>query len=195
MEVPMSDTIFKIKQIVSVIVFIGVLSLMGSITKQPLMILAYAVFFAAVMAVMFFLMRKRQRHYDLTKGANPLFRKIIGGVLMVAALAAPVLITVRSTIINLPATLSLGAVIGIVLGITVVFIALVLVALHLINNKGSELSMRIIGYVLFIIGAAIPGIMMSRIDKTTTSIGSVYYVALAVLVLAYNGYGYLLNKE
>jgi len=116
-------------------------------------------------------------------------------VLMVAALAAPVLITVRSTIINLPATLSLGAVIGIVLGITVVFIALVLVALHLINNKGSELSMRIIGYVLFVIGAAIPGIMMSRIDKTTTSIGSVYYVALAVLVLAYNGYGYLLNKE
>jgi len=191
----MSDTMFKIKQIVSLVVFIGALSLMGMITNQPLMILAYAAFFLAVVVVMYFLMRKQQRHFELTKESSPLFKKIVGYVLMVIALVAPALITVRSSVINLPQSFSLGAALGSVLGVTAVFLALILIAVYLINFKGNELSKRIIGYVLFILGAAIPGILMSRIDSTTTGIGSVYYVAMAVLILAYNGFGFIVNKE
>lgn len=191
----MSDTMFKVKQIISLIVFIGALSLMGMITNQPLMILAYAAFFLAVVAVMFFLMKKRQRHFEVSKESSPLGRKILGYVLMAIALIAPALITVRSTVINLPASFSLGAALGSVLGVTLVFLALVLFAVYLINFKGNELNKRIIGYVLFILGAAIPGILMSRIDSTTTGIGSVYYVAMAVLILAYNGFGFIANKE
>lgn len=195
MEVSMSDTMFKIKQILSLVVFIGALSLMGMITNQPVMILVYGVFFLAVVAVMYFLIRKRQRHFEISKDPSPLFRRIVGIVFLALALVIPALITVRSSVINLPESFSLGAALGSVLGVTVVFIALILIAVYLINFKGNELSKRIIGYVLFILGAAVPGILMSRIDSTTTGIGSVYYVALAVLILAYNGFGFIVNKE
>ncbi len=191
----MSDTMFKIKQIVSLIIFIGALSLMGMITQQPIMILAYGVFFLAVVAVMYFLIRKRQRHFEVSKDSSPLFRRIVGIVFMALALVLPALIAVRSSVINLPASLSLGAALASVLGVTVLFIALILAAVYFINFKGTELTKRIIGYVLFILGAAVPGILMSRIDGTTTGIGSVYYVALAVLILAYNGFGFIVNKE
>lgn len=195
MEVSMSDTMFKIRQIVSLIVFVGVLSLMGMITQQPIMVLAYAGFFLAVMAVMFYFMRKRQRHYDIVKDANPLIGKIAGIVMLLLAVVLPVLIAVRSSIINLPDTLSMGAAIGAVTGVTLAFLALIFAAIYFINTKGSDMVKRIIGYVLFVIGAAVPGILMSRIDSTTTGIGSVYYVAMAVLILAYNGLGFVLNKE
>lgn len=195
MEVSMSDTMFKIRQIVSLVVFIAALSLMGMITKQPIMVLVYGAFFLAVVALMFFLIKKRQRHFEITKESSPLFRRIVGFVFMALALVIPVLISVRSSVINLPESLSLGAAIGSVLGVTVLFIALILIAVYLINFKGHELSKRIIGYVLFILGAAVPGILMSRIDSTTSGIGSVYYVALAVLILAYNGYGFIVNKD
>jgi hypothetical protein len=41
----------------------------------------------------------------------------------------------------------------------------------------------------------IPGLLMSRIEKTTIGIGSVYYVALIVLILAYSGFGLITNRE
>lgn len=191
----MSDTLFKIRQIISLIVFIGALSLMGMITKQPLMILVYAAFFMAVMAIMYFSMRKRQRHSELVQSGNPIYRKVTGVVLILLALVAPLIIALRTNVINLPVDLSLGAAIGIVGGITVLFIALVLLAVYMVNNKGFELSKRIIGYVAFIVAAAIPGLLMSRVDSTTTGIGSVYYVAMAVLILAYNGYGFLTVQD
>jgi uncharacterized membrane protein (DUF485 family) len=195
MEVSMSDTLFKIRQIVSLIVFIGALSLMGMVTKQPLMILAYAAFFMAVMAIMYFSMRKHQRHNEITQTNNSLMRKIVGFVLFALAVVAPLLIALRTNVINLPVDLSLGAAIGIVGGVTVLFIALILVAVYMINVKGNELSQRIIGYVAIIVAAAIPGLLMSRVDGTTTGIGSVYYVAMAVLILAFNGYGFLTVQD
>ncbi|MDY0151411.1 MAG: hypothetical protein RBS43_03980 [Candidatus Cloacimonas sp.] len=191
----MSDTLFKIRQIVSLIVFIGALSLMGMVTKQPLMILAYAAFFMAVMAIMYFSMRKHQRHNEITQTNNSLMRKIVGFVLFALAVVAPLLIALRTNVINLPVDLSLGAAIGIVGGVTVLFIALILVAVYMINVKGNELSQRIIGYVAIIVAAAIPGLLMSRVDGTTTGIGSVYYVAMAVLILAFNGYGFLTVQD
>jgi hypothetical protein len=54
---------------------------------------------------------------------------------------------------------------------------------------------RVIGYVLFVIAAIIPGLMMSRVDSTPMGIGSVYYVAMAVLILAYNAMGLFCNQE
>lgn len=191
----MSDTLFKIKQIVSLIVFIGALSLMGMVTKQPLMILAYAAFFMAVMAIMYFSMRKHQRHNEISQTNNSLIRKIVGFVLFALAVVAPLLIALRTNVINLPVDLSLGAAVGMVGGVTVLFIALILFAIYMINVKGNELSQRIIGYVVIIVAAAIPGLLMSRVDGTTTGIGSVYYVAMAVLILAYNGYGFITEQD
>ncbi len=191
----MSDTMFKIRQIITLILFIGALSLMGMITQQPLMILAYAAFFLAVVAVMYFMMRKRQHHFEITKDSSPLLKKIAGYVLIALALIIPVFIAIRTSVITLPASLSLGAAIGIMLGSSLVFIALMLLAVYLINFKGQDTNKRIIGYMLFVLSAALPGILMSRIDSTVTSIGSVYYVAMAVLILAFSGFGFIFNQE
>jgi hypothetical protein len=47
----------------------------------------------------------------------------------------------------------------------------------------------VIGFGLFVIAAIIPGALMVNVDSTTMGIGSVYYVAMAVLILAYNAMG------
>lgn len=191
MEVSMSDTLFKVKQIISLVIFLGALSLMGMITGRPVMIAAYAAVFCAVAVLMFFVIKKRQRHFEVTKTDNTLLYRIIGIVLGLLALALPVLIALRSSIIKLPADLTAGSAIGIMLGVSVAFIALMVIAVHLINRKGHDLVMRIIGFALIIIAAALPGILMSQVDRTTSGIGSVYYVAMAVLILAYNSYSLL----
>ncbi|PKN73064.1 MAG: hypothetical protein CVU50_04735 [Candidatus Cloacimonetes bacterium HGW-Cloacimonetes-3] len=191
----MSDTLFKIKQIVSLILFVAMLSLMGMITSRPIMILAYAGFFLAVIAIMYFLMRKRQRHFELVQSSSNLFNKIVGGVLLALALATPLLIAFRTSVIKLPAELSSGAAFGIVGGVSILFLALLFAAQYMINVKGKELPQRIIGYVLFVIAAALPGILMSRVDSSTSGIGSVYYVAMAVLILAFNGIGLITHQD
>lgn len=191
----MSDTLFKIKQIASLILFVAMLSLMGMITSRPVMVLAYAGFFIAVIAIMYFLMRKRQRHFELTQSTSNLFNKIVGGVLLALALATPMLIAFRTSVIKLPSELSSGAALGIVGGVSVLFLALLFAAQYMINVKGKELPQRIIGYVLFVIAAALPGILMSRVDSSTSGIGSVYYVAMAVLILAYNGIGFITHQD
>jgi cytochrome b subunit of formate dehydrogenase len=54
---------------------------------------------------------------------------------------------------------------------------------------------RMMGYLMFVIAALIPGILISRVDNTPMGIGSVYYVAMAVLILAYNAMGLYCNQE
>jgi len=195
MEVSMSDTLFKIKQVVSLILFIAMLSLMGMITSRPVMILAYAGFFMLVIAIMYLLMRKRQHHFELIQSSSQLLNKIVGGVLLALALVAPLLVAFRTSVINLPDSLSSVVALGVVAGASIAFLALLFAALYMINVKGKELSQRIIGYVLFVIAAALPGILMSRVDSTTSGIGSVYYVAMAVLILAFNGIGFLSHQD
>jgi len=191
----MSDTMFKIRQIISLVVFIGALSLMGMITNRPIMVAAYAAVFIAVTVLMYFVINRRQRHFEITQTDSTMLYRIIGIVLGILALGLPLLMVFRSSVIKLPADLTAGAAAGIVGGVTVAFIALMVVAVHLINTKGHEMVMRTIGFVLIIIASAIPGLLMSMVDRTTSGIGSVYYVAMAVLILAYNSYSMLFIRR
>lgn len=136
----MSDTLFKIKQIASLVLFVAVLSLMGMITSRPIMIIAYAVFFMAVIGIMFVMMRKKQRHFELVQSSSKLFNKIVGIVLLALALVTPTLIAFRTNVINLPSELSVFAALGIVGGVTLLFLALILAAFYLISMKGHEIG-------------------------------------------------------
>jgi len=191
----MSDLWFKIKQIITLIVFIAVLSLLGMISGNPTMIVAYGVFFLVVVAIMFYLTRRRQRHFEKVKESSQLFRKIFGVLLMILALITPPVIILRTNLVTLPETIETGTDLGIVCGVTVLFIVLTLLAVYFINYRGRQVSNRVIGYILYLIAAIVPGLLMSRVEKTTIGIGSVYYVALIVLILSYSGYGLLSNKE
>lgn len=189
----MPDTWFNVKKIISFIVFIVVFSLMGLATGRPVMILAYAAFFIAVAFILLMLMRKRQRHSELTDTVSPMVHKIIGGVLLLLAVVLPALIITRSNLVNLPVLNTV--IVLLILGITILFIALMILAAYLINEKGDNVVMSIAGYLLIIVVSAVPGLIMSGIDRTTTGIGSVYYVALAVLIIAWNGYGLAFSKD
>ena len=114
---------------------------------------------------------------------------------MVLAIVAPLLIALRTSVINLPESLSTGVVVPMMLGLSILFIIMVLATVFLINRKGTTLANRAVGYIVFIIASIIPGVLMSRVDSTTMGIGSVYYVAMAVLILAYNAFGLYFNQE
>lgn len=191
----MSDLGYKIKQILSLIVFVAVLSLLGMISGRPIMILAYGVFFLVVVAIMFYLTNKRQRHFEKVKESSPVFKKVFGIILVLLSLITPMVIIFKTNLVNLPESLPIGIVIAIVGAVSIVFIALTLAAVYFINMRGKQVSNRVIGYILYVIAAMIPGLLMSRIEKTTIGIGSVYYVALIVLILAYSGFGLITNRE
>lgn len=191
----MNDNLYKIKQVASLVVFIAILSAMGMITGRPIMMLAYAGFFLAMSVVIYFTLRKNQRHFEVVNTSNKTTKMILAGILMVLAIILPLLIALRSSIINLPETMTLGAVVGLMLVLTIVFVALVLLALLMINSKGQNPQNRILGYLSFIIAAVIPGALMQSVDRTTMGIGSVYYVAMAVLILVYNARSLFCNQE
>lgn len=68
-------------------------------------------------------------------------------------------------------------------------------AVYLINKKGSSKINKILGYLIIVIIAAVPALLVIPQDKTTTGIGSVYYVAVLVAVLSWWGASLYLNKD
>ncbi|MCB5259550.1 MAG: hypothetical protein M0Q19_00255 [Candidatus Cloacimonetes bacterium] len=191
----MHDKLFKFKQIAGLVFFIAVLSTMGMITGRPVMMLVYAAFFLALSFVVYLTLKNNQRHFEVSQRSNKTFRKVLAGILMLLAVASPLFITLRTSVINLPESMSVGVVIPLMLGLSILFIALVLTTVVLINRKGTTLANRAIGYIVFVIASIIPGILMSRVDSTTMGIGSVYYVSMAVLILAYNAMGLYFSEE
>jgi len=191
----MSNNLYKIKQIVGLIIFIAVLSAMGMITGRPVMMLAYAGFFLAMSAIIYLTLKNHQRHFEVVNKSNKTAKSILAAILMIIAIILPMIIALRSSIINLPHSLTMGSVVGLMLGLTIVFIALVLLALYMINSKGHDLKNRIIGYLSFALAAVIPGALMQSVDRTTMGIGSVYYVAMAVLILVYNSRSLFCSQE
>ena len=191
----MHDTLFKIKQIAGLVFFIAILSTMGMMTGRPVMMVAYAVFFLVMSLVVYLTLRNNQRHFEVTRSSNTIFRKVLAAVLMLLAIVAPLFIALRSNVINLPDEMSIGLVVPMMLGLSVLFIAMVLATVVLINRKGNTFANRAIGYIVFIVASMIPGLLTSQVDSTTMGIGSVYYVAMAVLILAYNAFGLFFNQE
>lgn len=190
----MRETWFNIKQIAALVLFIIAFSLMGMMTGRPIMVLVYAVVLAIASGITFLIVRKRQRHSEISLQENRLPKLIIGIILCVLAIAAPLYLISKTNLINIPGDIT-PLVILAILGITLLFIALFALAVFLINYKGDELALRIVGYAVVVVTSLIPGLLMSMFDKTASTIGAVYYVALAVLILAYNGISLVLPRS
>jgi hypothetical protein len=184
----MQNTWFNIRQIVFLVLFLLAFSAMGMVTGNPLMVLVYGVFLAAVSGIMYLVIRKQQSHNELRPPASKLPMLITGFAFMVIAIAIPVLVIMFSNMIPLPSDATMVTY-AIVLALTIVFIALMSGAIYLINILGTDKVKRMLGFALVFLAALIPGIVMSRVDMTASSIGTVYYVALAVLIFTYSGFG------
>lgn len=191
----MKNTLFILGKIISLLVFILAFSLMGFASGKPIMILAYAGFFAVVMFFIFLFVRKNQRHFEIISQRNKTIAKIIGIVMILLALAIPALAITNMQLFELGLDHLTISLIALVVGITAALIAGVVFGVWMINKKDSGLLHKVIGYAVIVIASAVPALLVIPHDRTNTGIGSVYYVAILVAVLAWWGFSLFLDKE
>lgn len=191
----MKDKLFIIGKFIGLIVFILAFSMMGLASGKPIMILAYAGFFVVVMAVIFMFVKRNQRHFEVVSPKNQKIRKILGIVLVIAAAILPLLAVMNMRLFELGVETISITILAIVLLATIVLIAGGVFAVSLINNADNNKQKKILGYIVLIILSAIPALLVIKNDRTTTGIGSAYYLAVLVSVLSWWGFNLYSNKE
>ena len=191
----MKDKLFIIGKLIGVLVFVLAFSMVGIASGKPIMILAFAGFFLAVMFVVFQFVRKNQRHFEIVSEKSRLIPKIIGKIMVLAAVILPALSISSLQLFNM-GTLTIGVFAFIlILLISLGLIAGGVFAVTLINKSVNSTLHRILGYAIIVILSAVPALLVIPYDKTTTGIGSIYYVAILVAILSWWGLSLYLNKE
>lgn len=191
----MKDKLFILGKIVGLLVFIFAFSLMGIASGKPIMILAYAGFFIVVMFLIFLFVKRNQRHFEIISQGNRTLSRIIGIVMVLIAVAIPVLAITNLQFVELGLTAINFAVVVIIIAITLALIAGGVFAVYLMNRAGSTKLHKILGYLIVIILSAVPALLVIPHDRTTTGIGSIYYVTMFVAILSWWGLSLYLNKD
>ncbi|MBW6514214.1 MAG: hypothetical protein K0B87_05605 [Candidatus Syntrophosphaera sp.] len=172
----------SILQILGLVVFVGVFSALGLLHG----VIGYIVWFLVVsiiVAAVYLMVRNRQRQFDVvpTSGKG---KKAFVAILAVLAVILPLLILIFGGMA--PITEGKGG-LAVALAIigTLLFIGLVGYALILINKKGDVSSNRLLGYLLIIIAALLPGILVLFVSKESQTVAVAYIAALVALVASY----------
>jgi hypothetical protein len=191
----MSNTWFVVRKLIAALIFILALSFMGMATGKPVMILAYAGFFVVMMFIVFLFVKRNQRHFEIISEQNQTIKKLTGFVITVIAVIAPALAISNVTVFDMGDAKPGFGLFAIVLGITIAMIAGGIFAVRMINTNLSNKAKKAIGYVIIVLLSAVPALLVMRHDRTTTGIGSVYYIALIDTILSWWGITLYLNKE
>lgn len=191
----MKDKLFVIGKFIGLVIFILAFSLMGLASGKPIMVLAYAGFFIIVMAIIFMFVKKSQRHFEIISEQNPKLRKILGIAMLLVAIILPVLAIMNMQLFELGVSTIGFGILAITLVATIVLIAGGVLAVSLINNIANSNLKKILGYILLVVLSSVPALLVIPNDRTTTGIGSVYYLAVMVAVLSWWGFNLYSNKE
>lgn len=191
----MKDTMFVLGRILGVLVFIAVFSLTGIVSGTPLMILAYGGFFIVVMFFIFLSVKRKQRHYEFVSQKSRKISRIIGVLMILIALAIPALALYNMQLFDLGQQIIGTSTILIIVAITIGLVAAGVFAVYLINREGAKRLHQIVGYLLIIIVSAVPALLVMPYDKTTTGIGSIYYIAIIVAIISWWGFSLFLKKD
>lgn len=189
----MNETLFKVKQVGAFILFILITSLLGMVTGKPIMMVVYGVFFAVVSIVILLIAKRNQRHFEIKEKQSNTVPMVFGIVLGVLALLLPLLSIQFSSLIPLGETNVMTLLIA--TGLNILFLAMMMGSAYLMNKEPEEKAKQVMGYIGIILASIIPGLTMVFIDRSTVGIGSAYYIALAVLILAVNSYNLLLKQD
>jgi hypothetical protein len=168
-------------QIIGVVLFVAIASILGLLRHG---ILGYVVMFAvlaAILALIYFTLKNRQRHFEIT-ASNPVLKPILSAVMAVLALGLPLLIAITSDLIvptAVPIIIAIAAILA--------FIALIVLALLITNRKSVNAGMGAAGYALVILAAILPGIMVLLTTNDSSAFAMAYLAALVAAVLAYFG--------
>jgi membrane-associated HD superfamily phosphohydrolase len=191
----MKDKLFVIGKFIGLVIFILAFSLMGLASGKPIMVLAYAGFFIIIMAIIFMFVKKSQRHFEIISEQNPKLRKILGIAMLLVAIILPVLAIMNMQLFELGVSTIGFGILAITLVATIVLIAGGVLAVSLINNIANSKPKKILGYILLVVLSSVPALLVIPNDRTTTGIGSVYYLAVMVAVLSWWGFNLYSNKE
>lgn len=191
----MKDKLFVIGKFIGLVIFILAFSLMGLASGKPIMVLAYAGFFIIIMAIIFMFVKKSQRHFEIISEQNPKLRKILGIAMLLVAIILPVLAIMNMQMFELGVSTIGFGILAITLVATIVLIAGGVLAVSLINNIANSKPKKILGYILLVVLSSVPALLVIPNDRTTTGIGSVYYLAVMVAVLSWWGFNLYSNKE
>jgi cytochrome bd-type quinol oxidase subunit 2 len=175
------STVMVVFQILGLALFVGALSLMG-LLHGVVGYLIWLLVITAIFALVFMFVRKQQNHSETTE-ASPLLKKVFGVVLAILSVILPYLIIKNGQIMDSatasPATQSVISILAIL-----VFIVLALLAYNLIRKANGQHSKRLLGYILLILAAVLPGIMVMLTDPTKSGFAQAYFAALMAMVLS-----------
>jgi uncharacterized membrane protein len=114
---------------------------------------------------------------------------------LIIAIASPVLVISNMQVIDLGIKSVGFSTIALVLLFTLVFIAGGILGVSFINRTSSKLLNKILGYVIIVIISALPALVVIPHDRTTTGIGTIYYLAIFVAIVSWWGVSLYLNKD
>lgn len=174
----MKQTLKNILKVLTWVILLAAFASLGFGTDNPgLMVPLYFIFFLVVFTLVFLYTKYKHRRTTVSTKRTEIIKKILGIVLVIAAVLTPFLFF-----------RGIGFTTGIYLmltGVTIVIIALAILAVRLINKK--HFLQTLIGYILLIILCSMPAILMMQYDRSYHALGLAYYAALVLSVLAWSG--------
>ena len=182
--------------VVSVIGWIAMIMAFSSIgfgTDNPkLGVPLYILFFLVVFAGVYYYVTHQRHSTKNVSKSNTLISKILGGIVLLAALLMPYFIFAK---INLPFSATMIMII-----ITAVLIAIAIFSIRLINSAGDNFTKKLIGYLALIVIASIPAIatinyLLQYFNRPYDALGTSYWCVVAVTVLSWWGFSLVSKKK
>ncbi len=162
------------------IALLGSFSALGFASENPkMMIPVYFVFFLLVFLGVF-LYEKFRKHKKPTSQKSKYFYIVLGVLLILLSLYMPYKSFKDATANSINGFLLIaGTILMVIVGIFTVI---------LINrHKGNNSMITLLGYIIFVILATIPGFVMLKFNSSYGALGSAYYSTLFLSIFAWSG--------
>lgn len=119
-------------------------------------------------------------------GKAGLIKKIGGAIIILFSIILPA-ITMNS--------MRPGIGMGVLSLITIAVIAVIALSIFVIRwmNNGTTM-IKVLGYLIFVVIATLPGIAMTSVDKSYNALGTAYYNAVIISILTWWGFFLITRK-
>lgn len=166
-----------IVQFIVLVLFVAIVSVLGFLRHGILGFIVVFAVLSGILALIYLAIKNRQRHFELTQ-ANPATKIVVGAVSAFLAIGLPILILINGKMFDINASMILMSVVGVL-----VFIGLIAAALIFGSRKGA--AGAAIGYLLAILAAVLPGILVVAVSTDTAALAMAYLAALIAAIFSY----------
>lgn len=189
----MKKTLNKIISIIGWLVLLFAFSSIGFATDNPALgVPLYLIFFLVVFAGVYLYVSKSKHTQENVVNKKTVIPRVFGIIILVISLFTPWFVFSK---INLTS----GTYIIITL-ITAAMIFMAFIAVRLINKAGSKIALKIVGYLILVLIAAIPAIaalnyLLQFFNRPYDALGTAYWCIVAITVLAWWGFSLIGKKS